>query len=148
MLHQNEIEESELLFKFDAAHWQTIVYDKHQCHEKINSTEAKAIDFLSIYDQKTVVLFEIKNFRGHRIENKSRTENATADLVLEVAQKVRDSIAGMIGAVRDPLAIETEFWKTIGQLITKPKKEIIVIAWLEEDTNTSQIMQKRGKSGK
>jgi hypothetical protein len=128
MPHQSIIQESHLEFSFNASHWWSIVYDKHPAHVKINQTEAKAIDFLCLYTKHTLFLFEVKNFKGHRIENKDR------DLSLEIAQKVRDSIAGMVGFARNYANIEDETeWRAVLDILTKPKKEIYIIVWVEED---------------
>ncbi len=84
----------------------------------------------------TLFLIEIKDFRGARIENKQRIEHAY--LADEVAQKVRDTIAGLYGAYRCCSLTLAPFYK---YLFANPKylkekresRKITAILFLEED---------------
>lgn len=150
MSHQ--ITEGKLSFTFDDD-WTTVKYDDHRDFTKgihklngkiegsdhsgkndagKNATEAsvgtKAVDILGVF-QNTLYLIEIKDFREHRIENKKRIKNGA--LALEVAVKVRDTIAGMVGASRQGSDLET--WKGFVKPLLNTSHPIQVILFLEED---------------
>lgn len=129
-----EFKESGLKFTFDEAHWQVIQFDIDANYRKLADVvrETKAIDFLGVYQTNRLVLFEIKSFRHHRIENKPRLEAGAEELTTEIAQKVRDSLASTIGARRNSVNDEA-FWETVAKLFVHPKREILVVSWVEED---------------
>jgi hypothetical protein len=62
----------------------------------------KAVDFVAVHD-RDIWLFEIKDFRNRPIEHKVRSN----ELPLEVALKVRDTVAGIVGRHRSHA---TESW--------------------------------------
>ncbi len=128
-------EESKLRFIFDDAHWSVIKYDDHRNHANIKIKEHKAIDFLAQYNANTIVLFEIKSFRKHRLdpETQARMAHGAEELTTEIAQKVRDSIGGIIGAGRNSDSLDHIQWSQISKKIIKTTNEIYVIAWVEED---------------
>ena len=109
-------DESGLRFEFSEQHWWVCKYDDHIVHKNVKITEHKAIDFIAIYKNSEVVLFEIKSFRNYRIENKERLKDSAEDLTTEIAQKVRDSVAAAIGAARNQTN-ETEKWKLLTKLL-------------------------------
>ena len=103
-----EVFENRLAFKFDDS-WSILKYDSHACYrngiERLKGTirdkngdeehhRTKALDVVAV-QSKRLVLMEIKDFRGHRIETKHRLGS---DLALETAIKTRDSVAGLVGA--------------------------------------------------
>jgi hypothetical protein len=130
-----KFEESNLRFIFDDAQWSVIKYDDHRNHANIKIKEHKAIDFLALYNANTIVLFEIKSFRKHRLdpETQLRMANGAEELTTEIAQKVRDSIAGIIGAGRNSDSVEHIKWRQISEKLIKAKTQVYVIAWVEED---------------
>ena len=139
-----EFEESKLRFIFDEAHWSVIKYDDHRNHTTIKINEHKAIDFLALYKTNTIVLFEIKSFRKHRLDPKTqvRMANGAEELTTEIAQKVRDSIAGIIGAGRNLDSIDYPHWSQLSKKIIKTTNEVYVIAWVEEDMPNGYLRQK------
>jgi len=56
----------------------------------------KAVDVVALFAERQLYLIELKDFRGHRIENKERQ---IRELPLEIALKVRDTLAGLVGQV-------------------------------------------------
>lgn len=126
--------ESNLRFSF-GDEWKVIKYDDHLNHKNIKIDSHKAIDFLAIYGSTKIVLFELKSFRNHRIEakNEGRTTNNAEGLTTEIAQKVRDSITGIIGAGRNPNSSDHPDWHRISKKIIKPDTDLFIIAWVEED---------------
>ena len=120
------IKEGSLLFKFDNK-WNVFKFDVHNFYRnKIGRLDkTKAVDILGIYERE-LYFIEIKDFRAHRIENKNRIKNG--DLAIEIAQKVRDSVACIVGAWRTE-----EIWKSYAGLLYDRKKKLKVIIWLETD---------------
>jgi hypothetical protein len=130
-----KFEESKLRFIFDDTKWSVIKYDDHRNHASIKIKEHKAIDFLALYKANTIVLFEIKSFRKHRLdpETQARMANGAEELTTEIAQKVRDSIAGIVGAGRNFDSVEHIEWSQISKKLIKGDNHVYVIAWVEED---------------
>jgi hypothetical protein len=131
-------EESNCRFEFDTQHWWAIQYDTHKCHLTINMQAHKAIDILAVKGKSHLFLFEMKGFRNQKhSENKKRI---TTELPLEIAQKVRDSIAGIIGynLNLDTYADQKENWQQIAHLLAKSNKNLNIIAWIEVDRTTSE----------
>ena len=73
---------------------------------------------------------EVKDFRGYRIQNKRRL--ADGELAIEVAQKVRDSIAGIIRAISHFRGLAGVGAVCPG-LCGRRDNRIRVVLWLEQD---------------
>jgi len=60
--------ESNIQFEFDEEHWEICQYDaaNGDFRKNIRLSETKAVDFLGIYKKKSIILFEIKSFRGFK----------------------------------------------------------------------------------
>lgn len=122
-----------LRFKFDDA-WTVVKYDETVEYERIrDQTEAKGVDFVGLTaagnSRFVIHLIEVKDFRGHRIENAPRIR--AGKLVLEVAQKVRDTVAGVIGACRT--SDEAQHWRHFARALRRGRDEVRVVLWLEQD---------------
>lgn len=124
------IEEERLVFEF-GEQWNAFKFDGHHDYrqgiEKVDET--KAVDFLGIFNEAELYFVEIKDFRGSRIENKDRL--SSGQLAIEVAQKVRDSIACIVGAFHN--SSDREHWQPYIRLLCTTKSRIKVAVWLEED---------------
>ncbi len=90
---------------------------------KLNAT--KAVDFLYVFEQRDLYFIEVKDLREHRIENKGR------DLAVEIALKVRDTTAGVVGAWRT--SGDHDAWKPFFEALASQERRLCVILWLEED---------------
>src|SRR5258706_6976539 len=55
---------------------------------------SKAVDFVGVLDNEKLYLVEVKDFRGHRIDNQRRLD---AELPLEIGLKAPDTLAGLVG---------------------------------------------------
>lgn len=88
----------------------------------------KAVDVVGIHQATGLHLIEVKDFRGHRIANKPRIDG---EVSVEVAVKVRDTVAALVGAARKNV---TEF--PSGELASAfdKGKELVVVMWLEDET--------------
>ena len=142
--------ESNIRFIFDGNQWSHLLkYDEQTDYKKIGNaiTGTKAVDFIGILNNEILTLIEVKNFRGFRIENKSRTDLKEDSLDLEVAQKVRDTLSGILGAARHSTHLK-EQWNEYVKFILNNHKSVHVILWLEEDLppQPNFILQKRMKS--
>ncbi|MER2546316.1 MAG: hypothetical protein ABTS16_23250 [Candidatus Accumulibacter phosphatis] len=84
---------------------------------------------------------EVKDFRAYHTQNRDRIDASTGDLAREVAQKVRDSIAGIVGAGR---TFDRD-WTRIGKACASPKVQLVVVLWMEIDSHglTSQAIKPR-----
>jgi hypothetical protein len=125
-------EEGSLAFDFGAA-WNntSLHFDKHRDYEKVVHAVAgtKGVDFLGIY-RGELYFIEVKDFRGYRIQNKKRL--STGELTIEVAQKVKDTVACIIGASRNTGTAES--WEPYLRLLLDRSRPLRVILWLEQDT--------------
>lgn len=142
--------EGELEFLFDGNVWEeAIKFDEHPDYrnmEKIGSLQnfdkegniesscgIKAIDFLGIQKDEKLFFIEVKDFKTYRIENKERLKNAGENLMTEIAYKVKDSLACIMGAQLNSTH-HKDFWKSATRFIIDEKKDIIIILWLELDS--------------
>ena len=89
----------------------------------------KAVDFVGVWEKKDGFLIEVKDFRGYRIQNKKRLRSE--ELALEVAQKVRDTVAGLVGAARN--AATSEALVAVGLGLPDSRRSLLVVLWLEDD---------------
>ncbi len=139
-----EFIESGLKFSFDA-NWDVVQYDKLNEYRVVcnNLQGTKAIDFLAFYES-TMLMFEIKNFRGHgeRHYYNQRLTNSMDQLTTEVAHKVKDTIAVLTGIGRSTPK-EDSIWKKAHKHLNS-KKQIMVIAWIEEELS-NPVLKKRKK---
>jgi hypothetical protein len=135
------IHEGYLAFAFDNR-WRVEKYDEHfDFRRKIGELQSsKAVDFVA-FDGAECLFIEVKDFRTHRIENRLRLSGPLAE---EVALKVRDSIAGVIGAHRCSCTPET--WAPFAKSIANRGKQLKVILWLEDDTARNQLKWKQKAS--
>lgn len=125
--------EGNIEFSFDES-WSVLKWDGHEAY--VNGVQCvepcKAADFCGIRE-KVLFLIEVKDFRGHRIENKKRLTGASIEgLPHEVAVKVRDTVAGIVGARRSRQT-EQEIWEPLGRALGDMKFAVRVVLWLEED---------------
>lgn len=131
-MSRKTFEEGDLRFVF-AEGWEVEKYDESHFYrkhlEKVPGT--KAVDFLAFSDEQALFL-EVKDFRGHRIENVSRISGG--DLVDEVAQKVRDTCAALVPRARKN---DQDFHLRTCRLLN-PNHLIRIILWLEEDRPLSR----------
>lgn len=95
---------------------------------KIVPQATRAVDVIGLHQEDGLFLLEAKDFRGHRIENKNRLHG---QVILEVALKTRDTVAGLLGAARKAV---TEFPSAGLLAALQPGKTVTVVLWLEDDT--------------
>lgn len=140
--HGKTFDEGDLRFAFGSS-WHVIKYDAHRDYQKIERLDGtKAMDFVAVRHVRpeTLYLIEVKDFRGHRIENKARISDG--ELAMEVGQKVRDTLAGIIGGFHGG---NDGDWKPVMERLMASDHPIKVILWLEEDAPAPSRPAGRGK---
>ena len=133
------IDEGSLRFEF-GENWLILKLDDESAYrnwlEKLDGT--KAVDIVGIYEQDKLHFLEAKDFRGYAIENKKRL--ISGDILVEVAQKVRDSVSCLITASRLPSQHDLVLpYKT---LLCDEHTKIFVTLWVEFD----QSLQAKAKA--
>ncbi|WP_437278244.1 hypothetical protein WME90_44665 [Sorangium sp. So ce375] len=123
-------DEGKLRFAFDSD-WKILKWDDHGAYVGglQRFQETKAVDFFGLYLDEPYFI-EVKDFRGHRIENKVRL--SSGELAREVAYKVRDTVAAMVWAC-DRLPLDRGELRGFVRRILARTKKVPVVLWLEED---------------
>jgi hypothetical protein len=124
-----EFTEGFLHFSF-GDEWRVLKYDEAAVYRRQIGTlpDTKAVDFIGLHG-KDLYLIEVKDFHGHRIESQRRL--AGGNLSIEIGQKVRDTVAGIVGAQRT--AGDAETWSAFAAPLTDRRRAIKVVVWLEYD---------------
>ena len=144
---------SSLRFNFNDKAWQHLIkYDSEPespqiDYDKIKNAieKTKAVDFIGIYQQKELIFFEVKNFKNYRIPTKARIETGDEKderLGIEVAKKVRDTLAGIVGGARNSTH-QREIWKAYLKVFSNENKRIRIVLWLEEDRTVDKERKPR-----
>lgn len=122
-----------LQFEFGAT-WRIVKYDEHAQHvERLQTIESQAIDFLAARTG-TVLLLEVKDFRGRRIENKGKLGGA---LAITVAQKMRDSVSGIVGQRRLDAPTATQPWADCGKAMIG-SGDVLAVLFLQTDRHPAE----------
>lgn len=137
------IDEGKISFEF-GERWYVEKWDAHKAYlggiNKLNgeltepdgttrSEGTKAVDFVGVLDDEKLYFIEVKDFRGHRVENKKRQIH---DLPLEIGLKVRDTLAGLTGAYASKSG---HAWvERCGRTLVARKHQVHVIAWIADDS--------------
>ena len=142
--------ESKLKFNFSEKDWSFLLkLDETKDFRKANRAipGTKGVDFVGIYEEDSLVLIEVKNFRQHRIENKAKTEGRDGLLWLEIAQKIRDSFSVIVGGARNSTN-KRIYWRNYLDFIRDEKKAVHLVLWLEQSLPPAQpkAQKKRGRS--
>jgi hypothetical protein len=122
-------DEEHLRFQFDDT-WHVIKYDDHRDYrERIEHLdETKALDFVAVQADSLLYLIEVKDFRGHRIENQERLREGL--LAIEVGHKVRDTIAGIVAAHHRG---NEDDWARVVRRMGCRETPVRFLLWLELD---------------
>lgn len=133
-----DIIEDKLLFRFPDD-WIAEKYDRHDgfAARKCKIDGTKRVDILAL-SQDELWMIEVKDFRNHAIENKHRMDTDSNDpLHVEVAQKVRDTIAFLFAAYR---AGDETLKPYCRHAFVKPDLRVQVILFVEEDEARARIL--------
>lgn len=128
-----EIPEGKLTLQFSDDEWSAVKFDdKGGFANRILIEKTKKVDVIALRRHPgRLLLIELKDFRGHAIENKHRVEGGAA-VALEVAQKVRDSISVLVAAYRSKTGTELQAFCDF--LFRSRDTQVEAILVLEEDT--------------
>lgn len=141
-------EESNLRFTFQDDKWWIVKFDDDVNYIKVskNLQNTRGVDFVGIYNSRNLFFFEIKNFRNHTMDDQTqiRLANGAEDLTTEIAQKVKDSVACIVGASRNATN-ESNKWKDACNIISN-NKPFNIIAWIEEDDPNTEYKRKKRKA--
>lgn len=123
--------ESRINFDFATSH--VIKFDEVDYfvrkYQKLN--DSKGVDFLA-YDQSTLWFIEVKNFTGYEKEENTierlKVRNGTIESVdLEVALKVRSSIACLVGAGSRQISDYNLYYQKMKEIINNNKKFKVIL---------------------
>ncbi len=124
-----EFTEEYQVFLFDDESWNVLKYDGETAYkdriQKLQGT--KAMDFVGIHD-RDLFLIEVKDFREYSVENEWRL--TSGNLAMECGQKVRDTVAGIIGAYR---TTDIQKWGVFAKALVNTNSTIKVAIWLRYD---------------
>lgn len=110
--------------------WKAVKWDDHEAYRRqiAHLEGATAVDLLGLVDETDVWLVEVKDLRGHRIENRRRVSSGR--LAEEIAGKIRDTLAGVLWAVgRSADATVAR----VASAIVGRDRRVCAVLWLEED---------------
>lgn len=126
-----EFTEGALRFLFGDS-WLVEQYDRHPDYrgriEKLDKT--KAVDFVGRLSGDLpagVYLIEVKDYRPEPTAYKH------SELALDVALKVRDTLAGILGAFRTSSSPET--WRPFVEGLAQSEPPVRIVVWLEQPTH-------------
>ena len=121
-------DEGGLRFQF-GGDWRVEKYDDHPDYRgkaaKLSGT--KGIDFVGIIGSGDCYLIEVKDSRAHPMPGDRRL----GEMAKQVALKVRDTIAGIVGAHRTSSQPET--WRPFVRALANRSRMLRVVLWLEDD---------------
>ena len=126
-------DEGNLRFDFDDD-WRVLKWDMMPAYtggiQQIPGT--KAVDFVGLHVATTLWLIEVKDPRGHRVEWERLIEGS---LHTQIAEKVRDTIAGLVWAHRRPARGGVDLEPFVRALHDRaPSVKVSVVLWLELGT--------------
>lgn len=126
------LREGDLDFTFDATWDLLIKWDDTATYRRglANQVEgSRAVDIVGRCGRE-LFLIEIKDYRGSERAPTTRQTLADGgeDLVTTVATKVRDTIAGLVGAARLDRDADTQ---ALTRSLVEPKQPVCVVLWIE-----------------
>jgi hypothetical protein len=91
----------------------------------------KAVDLL-VRGNELVCLGEVKNFCGHRIENRQKI--TSGQLFQQAAYKVRDTLAGLLAMTRSGGDVASEAYLAVSHIAESPEyTRMVVFLFVDED---------------
>jgi len=126
-------DEGTLRFEFGDA-WTVVNYDAERYYrEKVQQLqETQAVDFLGIHRRRGTYFIEVKDYRSYQDTSGKLFQN---ELAQTVGRKVRDTIAGVIGASRSES--DPSKWDAFKDGLCAPDRAdrlVRVVLWFEDDS--------------
>ena len=123
------VDEKRLRFSFDQS-WLVCRWDKDECQKGFHLLKStRAIDIIGLVGSRPFFI-EITDYRGYSA--KARHGRHSGELASEVAEKVRDSLAGLIWSVRRDGVDPGDLAQFVTAIIRADEKPFVAL-WLEED---------------
>ena len=97
--------------------------------------ETKGLDIVGIHENQ-VFLGEVKNFRGHRVENKKKLQHGT--LYVQTAQKLRDTLAGLVAISRGGSQSAAISRSIVDGMLSRKRHRVVVFLYVDEDDSSSR----------
>lgn len=158
--------ESGLHFTFDDS-WIIQQYDAHRFYKGLSGAGLKAVDFLGIWEQNKVVLFEVKNYRWRNDKQREMPIQVILDnpgaLADTISRKVEDTLraidtihsyysrkwwfrpALMLARNQKKNTAEWFFWHRLYELINR-EEEVWIIFWMETEQARSILREELASS--
>jgi len=137
------IREGHLEFTFDDTWTVILKWDdtpsyKHGLRDQVEGS--KAVDFACLRGGD-VFLIEAKDYRGseHDPATKKKLRDGGEDLVSAVACKVRDTVAGLVGAAR--LARDDDA-TALAQALAARRSAVVAVMWIEHAAPPATVKPK------
>lgn len=125
-----------IIFSF-GDEWTVVQYDETIEHQRNPNQDVipHAVDFLAVKSRNTICFIEAKDFRINPGNDRKKIISGT--LALDVAHKIRDTIAGVIGFHRtaSPTNNRNQIYAPFAEAMAKPNVQLRVILWMETDFN-------------
>lgn len=120
--------EDQLRFTFERPAWEAVKWDDDPAYrDGLQRHGGRAVDIVAALERRSLRLFEVKDPRGHAVEYRDRISNE--ELAQLVADKVRDTIAGLVFARdRHPGDYLLVHLRT---LFVGRTERVMVVLWLE-----------------
>lgn len=126
-----DFDESGLRFHFKPAWAQVAKWDKATPHKRLEQgiPESSAVDFVA-GRQSAVLLLEVKSY----LKPNTTPPLWGSALAAKIARKVRDTVAGIVGAAQtagDGLDTSGATWQALVKTLSDPDADVHVVFWWE-----------------
>lgn len=143
--------EGQLTFYFDSIYWQVRKYDDHAYFQGFSGVGLKGVDFIGIYEGRTLILIEVKNYTWRstpfREKDVRQSLQVPEQIAAAVRQKMEDTLAGLhaigiyyqrkqarswrwLDRFRKP-DLEQEFWQRATNLLDQ--QQVYCLLWMETE---------------
>ena len=144
----NDFLESDIFFSFGEKEWSVMKYDDNLAHLKVEKVlkPTKAVDFLGIHKDSRLFFIEVKNYRGHTMDQSTQEVLSAGgeELMRRIAVKVRDTIATATGSARFSTN-DQDFFTEVNRLMLDNGKKLVIVACIELDiANEKEYKAKLG----
>lgn len=120
--------EDQLRFTFESPAWDAVKWDDDPAYrDGLQRHGGKAVDIVATLERRCLRLFEVKDPRGHSVEYRDQVSNE--ELAQIVADKVRDTIAGLVFARDRHLCDHLQVH--LRTLFVGRTERVMVVLWLE-----------------
>ncbi|MEL6865901.1 MAG: hypothetical protein AAFP19_15860 [Bacteroidota bacterium] len=151
------MEESDLVFEFDEQ-WVVKAYDKHPYYRLMSGLGLKGVDFIGIYQNRFLVLFEVKNYRVRYKDYEPEVD--VENLQNTLHRKLEDTLMAIRVISRhlqnkwlfrqlqplfewlSPKWLKQNawaFWSAVQRIVDSGEQQIIYVAWLDFSEERAEV---------